>query len=254
MDYKFIKYLVQKRLRVFSTEQARELANEIGIKPDAIVDRLYRLNKKGLIRRLMKGLYCLSSEYLKGVPIHEFEIALALASPSSIAYMSALSFHNLTDQMGTIIYIMTPIDPQKKYSKNVYKIEGVRYRIIRVKKEHFFGLEQKWIGRERITITDLERTLIDGLIKPKYCGGFREVLDAYTQVIDGIDIPKIISYAKKISDSVCKRLGWVLSNLGVHDEQLKPLLERTTTSFAKLNPSGPQRGPWNKKWLLLENL
>jgi predicted transcriptional regulator of viral defense system len=168
--------------------------------------------------------------------------------------MSAFSFHHLTDQLGNIIYVMAPLEPQKAYSKNLFKIDGVRYHIIRVKKEHFFGFEQKWIGRELITITDLERTLIDGLVRPKYCGGFREVLDAYSQAIDGLDVPKIISYARKISDSACKRLGWVLNSLGVDDKQLQPLLERTTTSFAKLNPSGPQRGSWNKKWLLLENL
>lgn len=123
-----------------------------------------------------------------------------------------------------------------------------------LKRSTFFGFEERWVGHERITVTDLERTLIDGLIRPKYCGGFREVLDAYTQAIDTIDIPKIISYARRISDTVCKRLGWVLSHLEIDDQQLKPLLERTTTSYSKLNPSGPQKGPWNKKWLLKENL
>lgn len=252
VNYIFIKALT--RFRVFTVEQAKELGKELGIPANTINARLYRLNKKGVINRLMKGLYCLAPEYLKGIPIHEFEIGLALASPSAIAYLSAYNFHNLTDQISNIIYVMAPVDPSKTYSKNLYKIKGVRYRIIRVQDDHFFGFEKKWVGHEPFMITDLERTLIDGLVKPKYCGGFREVLHAYTLSIDSIDIPKIISYAQRISDATCKRLGWVLSHLGIDDQQLKPLLKRTTTSYSSLNPSGVLTGPLNKRWLLQENL
>lgn len=135
-----MKHLTQKGVRVFTTDEARELGKEVGINPEVILDRLYRLNKKGLIRRLMKGLYCLSSEYLKGIPIHEFEIGLALTSPSALAYLSAYNFHNLTDQISNIVYVMAPVDPNKTYSMNLFKIRGARYSVIRVKEEHFFWI------------------------------------------------------------------------------------------------------------------
>ncbi len=254
MSYKLVKRLAQKGKRIFTTDEAREIGREIGLNPDTIIDRLYDLHKKEMIERLMKGLYSLSPELLKGIPIHEYEIGLALADSSCIAYLSAYSYHKLTDQISSMVYVMALDDPKKTFSKNLYRIRGIRYRIVRVKSEYFFGVEKGWVGQTYLSVTDLERTLVAGLIKPKYCGGFREVLDAYAQAIDRIDIPKIISYAQKISDAACKRLGWVLEQLDVKDEQLKPLLKRSTTSYSKLNPSGLQKGPWNKKWLLQENL
>ena len=93
----------------------------------------------------------------------------------------------------------------------MYRIRRIRYRVVRIKQDQFFGHEKACIGQISIIITDLERTLLDGLIKPKYCGAFREVLDAYSQALDRIDLSKIISYAQQTNDAVCKRLGYILS-------------------------------------------
>jgi predicted transcriptional regulator of viral defense system len=254
MEYTFIKHLAQNGVRLFTTEQARTYAVQIGIDEGTITERLYRLNKKGLIERLMKGLYCLSPEFLMGIPIHEYEIATALTTPSCIAFLSAYSFHHLTDQISSTIYVLAPANSRISHSYNTYKIKGITYKIIRTKEEHFFGYDKQWIGQVQVFVSDLERTLIDGLIKPDYCGGFREVLDAYSQAISRLDVQKIVDYAQRISGSVCKRLGWILNKLEVEDHLLMPLLIRPSTSYSKLNPSGPHQGSWNKKWLILENV
>ncbi len=102
MSYTFIKHLTQKGVRIFTAAQAKVRAQEIGIDPDTMKSRLFNLQKKGMIERLMRGLYSLSPEYLKGIPLHEYEIGLALASPSSIAYISAYNYHKLTDQIRSI--------------------------------------------------------------------------------------------------------------------------------------------------------
>lgn len=254
MEYTFIQHLVRKGVRIFTTHEAKMYAQEIGIQPEVVLDRLHRMNKKGIIERLMNGLYCLGPEFLSGIPIHEFEIATMLTTTSSIGYLSAFGYHKLTDQLSSIVYVLSTVDPQRARSRTRYTIRGVKYRIIRVSQEDFFGIEKSWVGHVLIPITDLERTLIDGLVKPKYCAGIREVLDAYVQVIDQINIPKLISYALRMSDSVCKRLGYVLSKLNVDDDQLKPLTERVTPVFVKLDPTGPQKGAWNHRWYIMENL
>ena len=254
MELQLIRYLVEHDIRIFTTEEARGYAQEVGLNPDAIIDRLHRLNKKGIINRLIKGLYALAPEFLRGIPIHEYEIATALTKPSCIAYISAFGYHNLTDQISSLFYVLAPEHAEQTRSYSTYSIRGITYRIIRTKQVHYFGCEQRWIGQIQVPITDLERTLIDGIIKPKYCGGMREVLHGYTEAIDRIDIDKIISYAEKISIAACKRLGWILSYLGVKDKQLRPLLDKKATSYTKLDASGPSKGKWNKKWLLQENL
>lgn len=254
MEYSFIKHLAENGVRIFTTEQARIYARHLGIDDSTITERLYRLNKKGLIERVMKGLYCLAPEFLSGSPLHEYEIAAALSTPGCIAFLSAYSFHHLTDQISSTIYILSPDNSSSSNSYNTYKIRGITYKIIRTKEEHFFGYDRQWVGHVQIFVSDLERTLIDGLIKPDYCGGFREVLDAYSQAIEKIDIKKLVVYAQRISGAVCKRVGWILNKLGVEDHLLTPLLIRSSAGYTKLNPSGPQKGTWNKKWLILENL
>ena len=142
----------------------------------------------------------------------------------------------------------------KKASFGTYRIDGVKYRIILTNQEHFFGIQERIIGEALIYITDLERTLIDGIIRPKYCGGIREVLHAYSVSIGRVDIEKVISYALKTSDAVCKRLGYILTNLEVEQTRLEPLIKRSSKSYTKLDASGPNRGPWNKQWHVRENL
>ena len=48
-----------------------------------------------------------------------------------------------------------------------------------------------------------ERTLLDGLTRPKYCGGFMEVLHAFTR--RDFDVKKIVDYALRLDVSVAKR-------------------------------------------------
>ncbi len=254
MDLKLIQRLIRSKKRVFTTEEARGIGQEIGIDPKAIRQHLHKLKKKGAINSIIHGLYSLAPEFLAGIPIHEYEIGLALTSPSAIAFLSAMHYHNLTDQISRIIYVLGVQNALKKASFGTYRIDGVKYRIIRTKQEHFFGIQERILGEALVSITDLEKTLIDGIIRPKYCGGIREVLHAYSISIDRIDVEKIISYALNISDAVCKRLGYILSNLEVEKTRLKPLMKRISKSYTKLDPSGPNRGPWNKQWYIRENL
>ncbi len=257
MNFDFIKHLMNSGMRVFNVRQATQVAQELGLQSSTEIKiQLHRLYKKKMINRLSRGLYCLAPEFLSGVPIHEYEIAMALTSPATLAYFSAFNYHKLTDQISSQFYIATLEDKEggkSQSSRHTCTIKGVHYRIVRINKKYFFGIEKRWLASARIEVTDLERTLIDGLIRPKYCGGFREVLDAYSQAIEKIDLNKIIKYALRINDSVCKRLGWILSHLGIEDSLLKPLLKRSNSNYSKLDPSGERKGTLNKKWHLLEN-
>lgn len=255
MDFTFIQQMTNAGLRVFNVEQATRIGIGIGIQPSAVKGLLHRLNKKKIIERLKRGLYSLAPEFLRGIPIHEYEIALTLGTPSAIAYLSAFSYHKLTDQISSHFYIITLEElRQHRSSYYTYTIKGLKYRIVYVKKNHFFGIDKKWLAGASIEVTDLERTLIDGLMKPKYCGGFREVLYAFSQAIERIDLDKIISYALKMNDTACKRLGWVLENLEIEQSRLEPLLARTTTSFSTLDQSGSRCGVRNNKWLIVQNI
>ena len=65
------------------------------------------------------------------------------------------------------------------------------YRFIQVRPERFFGTEKVWIGDARVAITDLERTLLDGLSMPQCCGDFSEVLHAFEIGMAQLDVGRI---------------------------------------------------------------
>ncbi len=133
-------------------------------------------------------------------------------------------------------------------------IKDINHQFTQVKPERYFGVEKVWIGESRVMITDPERTLIDGLCMPKYCGDFGEVLHAFEERGSGLDLDRIITYALKLGAAAAKRLGWVLEHQGVEPAQLEPLARLSLKGYRKLDPSGPRKGPTNRRWMIQENL
>ncbi|MES4786544.1 MAG: transcriptional regulator, partial [Nitrospiraceae bacterium] len=77
------------------------------------------------------------------------------------------------------------------------------------------------IGEARVTITDPERTLLDGLTMPQYCGDFAEVLHAFEVRGADLNLERIVEYALKLDATTAKRLGWVLEHQGVDPSKLE---------------------------------
>jgi predicted transcriptional regulator of viral defense system len=123
-----------------------------------------------------------------------------------------------------------------------------------VKPERFFGTEKVWVGEARVTITDPERTLLDGLSMPQYCGDFAEVLHGFQVSGTGLNVERIIDYALKLDAATAKRLGWVLESQGVESTKLERLAALPVKGYRKLDPTGPRRGPYNQHWMIQENL
>jgi predicted transcriptional regulator of viral defense system len=128
------------------------------------------------------------------------------------------------------------------------------YQFVRVKKERFFGTEKTWIGDARVTITDPERTLLDGLSMPQYCGDFAEVLHAFERRRHDLNAERMIDYALRWDGAMAKRLGWVLEKQGVEMELLEPLMRMPIKGYRKLDPTGQRRGKCDRRWMIQENL
>ncbi|MFA5809994.1 MAG: hypothetical protein WC935_06635 [Thermoleophilia bacterium] len=128
------------------------------------------------------------------------------------------------------------------------------YRFVQVKPERFFGIEEVWVEEARISITDPERTLVDGLTAPQYFGDFSEVLHAFEMRKPKLDLERIIGYALKLDAATAKRLGWVLEHQGVKSSRLKDLREVPIKGYRILDPTGPRRGPCDSRWMIQVNL
>lgn len=248
--------------RIFTTERARELSPRVGLKESYLLEALHHLRGTGWIVSLRRGLYAISSSVPGAAPTHEFEIAMALVDPAAISHWSAMHYHELTEQSPRNVFVLTTTKTSVPRLRGVraekadrgYPVDGVIYQFIQVKPERFFGTEKVWVGEARVTITDPERTLLDGLSMPQYCGDFAEVLHAFEARRAKLDVKRITRYALQLGDASAKRLGWVLENQGIGAAHLRALQQLPINGYRKLDPTGPWKGSYNPHWMIQENL
>ena len=248
--------------RIFTTDRAREFAPAVGLSEGYLRQTLHHLVRAGWIVRLHNGLYVISSAMPGTSPVHEFEVAMALVSPAAISHRSAMHYHGLTDQAPRKVFVLTTTAasvPRRPTGKTKGRDEGYHaggavYQFVQTKPDWYFGIEKVWAGQGRVTITDPERTLIDGLSKPQYCGDLAEVLHAFEARGAQLDVERIVGYAIRLDAATVKRLGWVLEALGFTAEHLGVLQAVSIKGYRRLDPTGPRRGSCNRRWMIQENL
>ncbi len=216
-------------------------------KKERLYTALSRLEKKGWIERIKKGKYMiipLGAEKGK-YTLNEFVIGSMLVKLYAVAYWSALHFYGLTEQIPNTVFIQTTARKEKQK----IKIFGIDYKIVRIKEAKFFGIRREWIEETQVNITDKEKTIIDCLDKPQYCGGIVEAAKALRN--RAFDKDKLMMYAGKIGNSgVVRRLGFLCEFLEI-DINL-PKIE--TKNYLYLDPTMPRKGNKNAKWRLIINL
>lgn len=257
-----VRKLAAEGNRIFSFKRAEEIAPTVGLSAGYIREAVHHLVKTGWLIRLRKGLYALTSAIPGIASVHEFEIAMALVNPAAISHWSALHYHGLTEQAPRRVFVLTTTGAliprarsrDKGPSERGYRLGETVYQFVQVKREHYFGMEKVWMGEAQVMVTDPERTLLDGLDSPQYCGDFGEVLHAFQVRSPHLDLDRIISYAQRLNLAIAKRLGWVLESLGVDFSKLDVLAKIRTKGYRVLDSTGPRKGPCNRHWMIQENL
>ena len=209
---------------------------------------LHLLEKAGWIERIERGKYViLPLEAEKGkYTLHEFVIGSVLVDPSAIAYWTALHHHGLTEQIPNVVFIQT-ISRKKKTEFNLF---NVRYRVVRVVKRKFFGLEPLWVEGLKVYVTDKEKTIIDCLDKPQLCGGIVEVYKALRE--ESLDEDKLVKYLKRFdSGAVAKRLLYLSEIAGLEFKIPRRLIKQ---GIVVLDPTAPKEGRVDNRYKLLLNV
>ena len=242
--------------RVFTTQEA---GKALGWSDADLHATIFRLVEKGRLIRIKRGLFCLvppgSSRFKKGYPQNWFLIAKALTEGESyyVSYYSAMHLHGMTSQSIQTIFVTLP--KQRRVPANLQ----IPIRFVTVSREKLWGLEDKWVSNEeKVSISNLERTVLDILDRPDLAGGISEIARGLWLVKKNIDMLRLVSYATRF-DSVAavKRLGFLMEQLRLGPreigEQLKKIVENSK-SFALLDPTSGNQGPYLGKWHLRINV
>ena len=222
-------------------------------KQDPTPQFLERLQSKGWIRRIRRGRFAivpLSSGENRSPQLHEFVVAMELASPAVIAYWSALNHHGMTEQLPRTVFVATDHPVRRRPGE----VLGVSYRIVSLKPSKFFGITKDWIDENPFRVTDREKTIIDGLDLPQHVGGVHEIAKALIVSWKVLDEKKLRSYAAKIGNSaVAKRLGFLMETLDLGDIEALREEAPLAPGFSPLDPTLPKRGKYTRRWGLLVN-
>lgn len=232
----------------FSIEEARKAFSKD--LPPQFFDRLER---KGWIRRIKRGKFAvipLSSGEARSPQLHEFLIAMELVSPAAIAYWSALNHHGMTEQIPRTVFVATNHHVQKSTRETL----GVNFQIVSVQPTKFFGIETDWINEQPFSVTDKEKTIIDGLDLPKYVGGVGEIAKALAQSWNELNEEKLRDYAVKIGNTaVGKRLGFLMEALALGNSDTLRTMLSLGAGYSPLDPTLPRKGKHSRRWGLLIN-
>lgn len=218
---------------------------------------LSRLENKGWLQRLERGLYLLIP--LEAGPDGNWSedplvIATQLAPGGAAAYWSALHYWNLTEQVPRIIFVQ---NVSRRFSARS-EILGVRYQFVTIKQERFFGILTQTSNRLTFRITDREKTIVDSLARPELCGGMMLVAESLRSS-GGVDWNKLNTYLERFgSGAVYKRLGYLIERLGIDipngDHMLEEWHGKLTQGIAWLEPGGSKNGPVRTHWRIRVNL
>ena len=169
-----------------------------------------------------------------------------------IGYFSALQIHKLITQPSITEFIVTDI----QIKPNIQEIQGVRFQFIYHKPNRFFGAKKAWIDEyNKVTASDLEKTLVDSFINPQYSGGIVEIAKAVYESKGSINKDQLFDYFTRAGSKVAaRRYVFICDLLEIADAPHYGLLKNNQSgSILKLDPSLPDEGRINTKFGLRIN-
>jgi len=248
-----LKKLNEKEVKFFTIDDAQSILRS---NREATKRLLIYMADRGLILRIKDGLYNIipyEKEPEKYFPNwHLTAERLVYPTEYYIGFYSAMDIHGLITQPSLVEQIVT----QKQFHPKTRTIRNVEFEFITLHSKRFFGFTKVWINNyEKVFCSDLEKTIIDSLYKTNYAGGIVEIVKAIYRAKDKIDSGKMLKYLERFETlAVNKRLGFILSELGLFEDLRKKLNKTVTNSYALLDTALPKNGKYNSNWKVIDNV
>jgi predicted transcriptional regulator of viral defense system len=240
--------------RIFTVKDAVGIFNDRN--PRLVSNMLRRAATKGVLTPLQSGVYTIvppemgsESEYV-GDP-YLAVTAILRGRPYYISHGSALSIHELTTQPWLKVIVSTTAALRPR------TLHQTKYQFVKLPPERMYGTTSKWLqGSQRLIVSDIEKTIIDCLAEPQYCGGYSEVDKAAWIGRKKINVDTLVKYAIRLKRaSVVSRLGFLLDSCKLGSDDHRALLkEYLPNAYTMLDPTLPAEGHFTSEWRLRVNI
>jgi predicted transcriptional regulator of viral defense system len=245
--------LAESNRTIFSISDAQRLLES---SYDAALKTVRRLVHAGWLVRLTAGRYAivpLSSGDEATPQLDRYVIARELLddTPYYISHDSAMDIHSMLTRPVTTVVITTP---RRLVDREIL---GVPYRFIYAASAALWGSEPVWVTPyERVVVSNLERTILDGLARPDLCAGIGQVATGLWMRHNDLNWARLTDYTQRLGTrAVAQRLGYLLELYGLGPPAvIETLQEMVGTSYARLDPLLADRGSYLARWRLRLNL
>lgn len=233
-----------------------DVTSVTGLSASSARNLVHKARQRGLVTRLKPGLYNLVPFELGRATEHvgsPYLIARELAgdSPYFLSHGTAFELHRMVTQPQLVIYVSCTrrVRPQTA--------GGYDFRFIHITPEQNFGIVQHWLDKEQsVLMSDMERTIIDGLRHPAFTGGITEVAKGLWMKREALKVERLMEYAQRLGvGAVVRRLGYLLELYDLADAaSLEALRATLSATYQRMDPLLPAEGTFLSRWRLQLNV
>jgi len=256
-----LSYIKTRKCSLVNVHEAREF---LDVDAGYASKILGRLEEKGYLERITRGNYLfIPLEYgyeERYPPMNSLVVGSVLAAPYYYGYQTANNYYGFTSQFSPKAYICT-VKPRRRF-----RWRNTSYKFVTLIDEKFFGFTKIKADGCEVYMAEPEKTVLDSLDKPDYCGGIPLVSYALSNAFSSdIDLDKLLSYSARIgSNAVLHRLGYLVELLSergyvkVRNDFLDALAEIIPegNSYTYLGPVGThgRKGSVEGRWKMIMNI
>jgi len=220
------------------------------------VKLIHDLIARKIVFRLKNGKYMIIPQELGSTDTYSgnwYIVAREIVNSPSyyIAFYSAMRYWGMTTHPLLKIFVVTPI------RQVIPKALKQTVMFVFVDKSKIWGVTSAWVTKtEKTNLSNIEKTIIDAVAHPEYCGGMTEVAKGIWLAKDRIDYKLLLSYVQKYGKNVvAKRIGYILELTEIGPSWLLDALKKyVRLRYDIFDPTMGKRAIKGNSWRLLDNV
>ena len=235
-ELKLLFTLEKEGKSVFKVADAKRI---LGTSEASVWNVLYRLKRKARIEEIEKGKYLLvpaRAGYQGLWSEAPFPLVPHLIDQYYIGFWSALNYYGMTEQVPRTVFVAAV-----KRKKDL-EYGPTKFEFVTLSKSRFFGFVEEKTAGGKFNISSREKTIVDCILYPRYCGGLDEAVKGIWNAKHELDFAKSLEFAKRLGvNAVIRRLGYILDLLHIEKEIGAKIAVGKFRGFVWLDPLGPKK-------------
>ncbi len=249
LESKLIFELEKKGKMIFDFSEAVDI---VDTSDSSVANVLHRLRKKKRIEEIQKGVYALNpaksgleGEWMESI----YLIVDHIVDEYYVGFWSAMNYWDMTEQIPMVTQVVVP-----KRKRDVEYL-GQDIKFIKISEKRFFGSEEARIEDKSFFVSSSEKTLVDSLTYPQYCGGLYEASKAVWNSREEVNWDTVLTFLDRLNVSaVTRRMGYILDVLDI-EKGVREKLNKDFKGYRWLDPfSSKNDFTYSKEWGLKLNL